>query len=110
MSLAPSSHDEFEIRDLERTHFEEKTGKSIMESIRAGDTVPEFLRKEFEQIVYSEMRDMQGNLLNKFKPEPELNPDEPDETGPLIKVGDEWKPEFDNSGRGIDYPDEDENN
>ena len=46
--MTPSSHEEFEIRDLDREALERKTGKSISELIDDGIEISETLLKEDE--------------------------------------------------------------
>ncbi len=46
--MAPITHDDFEVRDLDRYHLERKEGKSIMQMIREGKDISEELLKEDE--------------------------------------------------------------
>ena len=90
--MTPSSHEEFELRDVDRNAFENKVGMSIEDYIRKGNYVNESLLKEHEI-------DLQ--IENSRKPKPQEKEEE--YTGTEILIDGEYKPEFDSDGLSIDY-------
>ncbi len=88
--MAPTSHEEFEIRDIDRANLEQKEGMSIEEMIKKGIHVSEGLLKEHEFDLQSERK--------KSPPE-----EKPEYDGTLVEVDGEYMPEFDEDGLEIDY-------
>ena len=88
--MAPTSHEEFEIRDMDRANLEQKEGMSIGEMIEKGIHVPEELLKEHEIDLQSERK--------KAPPK-----EKPEYDGTLVEVDGEDMPEFDEDGLSIDY-------
>ncbi len=101
--VRPTSHAGFEIRDLDRANFQNKTGKSISESIKEGVDVPECLLNEEEEILSVEMR-----LKKERKPRC-LNSDDLDSSDKWdnedVVLDKDDRPIYDEDGLSIDYED-----
>ena len=102
--MAPRSHREFEIRDIDRSAFEQKEGMSIMEAIDQGIEVSEGLLKEDEMFHQRFVKD-QAEKEARFTLEKEFV----EVNGEQIEVNDdtiydsEGRPESDIDGLSIDY-------
>ncbi len=97
--MNPSSHEEFEQRDLDRDLLERKQGKSIMELIQEGYPVPEQLLKEHEFDLMLEKQPFKADTPDSTDSTDTPNSDE------NIIFDSKGRPEFDDDGLSIDYED-----